>query len=345
MTVYLPPPDTNPYLKLLAAALQRCQAAIRTMPVVLSEKWLSTARIDGPSVLHFHWPSYSYTDPDRAQMTEYVRAWAQSLAYAKSIGFKVVWTAHNLYPHEQTHNDLEQEGRQILLDSCDAVIAHCCAGVALLRQHFNLKSRCVVIPHGHYRGVYGKPAEKSEAREKLGLPRNGTVYLFFGQIRAYKGLERLLNIFVALPESVGTLLVAGPAMDVGLARAIVNVSRNGRNVIVHPFFVPDSEVKLYFGAADVLVLPYSDVLTSGTTVLAHSMGRPVIAPALGCLSEMVPAGTGWLYNSDSDNSLREALEMAASSLHQDCSQKCLQFALTKDWPGIAEKTLAMYLDL
>jgi len=49
---------------------------------------------------------------------------------------------------------------------------------------------------------------------------------------------------------------------------------------VHPFFIPDREVSLYFGAADLVVLPYADVLTSGTAGLAHSMSRRLVARGL-----------------------------------------------------------------
>ena len=345
MTVFLPPPDTNPYLTLLAAALEQCQVTVRAMPVVLSEQWLSTPRSSTQAVLHFHWPSYSYAHSNRARMVEYVRSWAQILVRAKALGFQIVWTVHNLYPHEQIHNDLEHEARQLLLDSCDSVIVHCHAAIPLLQARFNIKAKCAVIQHGHYCGIYGKAADSAEARQTLGIPQQGTVYLFFGQLRPYKGLEGLVRLFSSLPENLGTLLIAGPTLDAALARKLIGQSRCRRNIIVHPFFIPDREVSLYFGAGDVLVLPYADVLTSGTAVLAHSMGRPVIAPLLGCLPEMVPAGTGWLYDANSDDGLRKALELSQGPLNSATSERCINFALLKEWRGVAEKTIKVYSDL
>jgi hypothetical protein len=76
MTVFLPPPDRNPYLRLLSGGLQLCGLTLRTMPVVLSAEWLSTVATGGPSVLHFHWPSYGYSDSNRGRMAEYVNSWA-----------------------------------------------------------------------------------------------------------------------------------------------------------------------------------------------------------------------------------------------------------------------------
>jgi glycosyltransferase involved in cell wall biosynthesis len=315
---------------------------MRTMPVVLTDKWIDQMT---PGVLHFHWPSYAYSDLNRAKMAEYIGQWARTLLRAKTKGFKIVWTAHNLYPHEQMHADLERDARFLLVELCDAVIVHCCAATGLLREHFGMKARHAVIPHGHYCGVYGKTWEAGEARQKLGLENDGTVYLFFGQMRAYKGLDGLLNVFGSMPEDRGTLVVAGAALDADLARRIIGKNRQQRNVVVHPFFIPDAEVGLYLGAADVIVLPYRDVLTSGATVLAHSMGRPVIANAQGCMREMVPEGTGWLYDSDEDEALREVMESAAGRLKAETADRCVQFALTRDWAAVGEKTLALYSSL
>lgn len=342
MTVFLPPPDTNPYLRLLAASLAQCQVTVRTMPVVLSEQWLATVQPSGSTVLHFHWPSYAYLDTDRKLMAEYVRSWVQALGVAKALGFKIVWTAHNLYAHDGTHRDLEREAQQALLDACDSVIVHCRAAEPLLRAHFRVSAPCSLIPHGHYCGVYGQPVETKQARRTLGVPEDGTLYLFFGQLRPYKGLERLLRVFGSLPETIGTLLIAGAVLDAAFARRLLSGCRRQDNIFIHPFFVPDREVSLYLGAADLLVLPYSDVLTSGATALAHSMGRPVIAPALGCLPEMVPGGTGWLYQPDSEEALANALETAQGPLSSETADRCLRFALQKDWRAVAEKTMAAY---
>ena len=43
-------------------------------------------------------------------------------------------------------------------------------------------------------------------------------------------------------------------------------------------FVPDGEVQHYLLAADAVVLPFKEILTSGSAMLALSFGRPVVAP-------------------------------------------------------------------
>ncbi len=75
------------------------------------------------------------------------------------------------------------------------------------------------------------------------------------------------------------------------------------------------------------------------------VGRPVVAPALGCLPEAVPEGTGWLYRDDSDNALRNALLSAAGPLTATTSESCLRSALRYDWRGVGEKTAQLYARL
>jgi glycosyltransferase involved in cell wall biosynthesis len=342
MVVYLPPPDTNPYLRLLSASLQQRNAAVRTMPVAFSEQWLSAAQPPAGSVLHFHWPHYGYQDADRERMRQYVQAFQMALDRAASLGLGIVWTAHNLRPHESAHPDLEQQATQALLDRSRAVIVHCEAAIALLRANFRVSAPCAVIPHGHYIGVYGPPAEPAAARHALGLPPQGTVYLSFGQVRAYRGLEYLLEVFASLAHPSSALLIAGHAVDPPLARKLLAAARAHPLVHVHPFFIPDREVSLYFGAADVVVQPYAEVLTSGTAVLAHSMSRPVIAPSLGCLTQSIPPGTGWLYDPASPHALRDALQLAHGPLTPATAARCRELALRNDWRSAAEKTLAAY---
>ncbi len=313
------------------------------MPVVLTEEWLKSASGSGGgnSILHFHWPSYGYADRLREKMEQYVGEWGRTLALAKSLGFKIVWTVHNLYPHEQIYRDLEQKARRILLSECDATILHCQSAAALLQSHFGYAGRSAVIPHGHYGGIYGQPADRCVARSRLGL--SGTVFLFFGQLRPYKGLEALIRAFRGCEDfSEDTLLIAGATMHADFSRRLLSLARDARNVVIHPFFIPDGEVALYLGGADVVVLPYAGVLTSGTAVLAHSIGRPVVAPRIGCLPETVPAGTGWLYDAEDEDDLLRALRLAKAEKGEAVSQRCLEFAARHHWGLVGEKTVELY---
>ena len=67
--------------------------------------------------------------------------------------------------------------------------------------------------------------------------------------------------------------------------------------------VPDDRMQVYLRAADAVVLPYRDVLTSGSAILAMTFGQPVIAPAIGCLPESLGSEGTILYDADAPDGL------------------------------------------
>jgi glycosyltransferase involved in cell wall biosynthesis len=111
-------------------------------------------------------------------------------------------------------------------------------------------------------------------------------FLFFGRIRKYKGVEDLLAAFSVIPQDVTAhLTVAGRCDDPALRSRLALLARiAGPNLALRLGHVPDAEVAPLLAAADVVVLPYRRVSTSGSAVLALSHGRPLIVPELAGLA-------------------------------------------------------------
>ena len=95
-------------------------------------------------------------------------------------------------------------------------------------------------------------------------------------------------------------------------------------------------------AADAAVLPFRDILTSGSAILALSHGRPVIAPAMGCLPGTLPADATFLYDPDADGALADAMRQAAAADLAVMGARARAYAETIDWGPIAEQTAALY---
>ena len=121
-----------------------------------------------------------------------------------------MWQVHNLHPHEVESAALEVATYQGLLDRCDLVVHHCPASMELLRKHYSVSpaQKSVVTPFGNYLS-YPNSSSRDEARRRLGLPLDGLVFLHFGAIRAYKGLDLLLDAFSVTRVRAKCLLVAG----------------------------------------------------------------------------------------------------------------------------------------
>jgi glycosyltransferase involved in cell wall biosynthesis len=146
----------------------------------------------------------------------------------------------------------------------------------------------------------GKAPDREAAKKTLGLSARN-VALLFGHLRPYKGLDIALDAWRLVRTEV-TLLVAGePWWNTGLNIAQPNVRLDLR-------FIPDSEIATYFAAADVVVAPYRTESQSGVALTAFHFGRPVIATAVGGLSELIDGRNGILVPPEDPEALARAVD-------------------------------------
>ena len=147
-------------------------------------------------------------------------------------------------------------------------------------------------PHPVY-DHFGAVEPREKALERLGLDPQYRYLLFFGLVRAYKGLDWLLEAFAdeRLRKYPLRLLVAGEFYDA--KEPYLEILRSHgleAEVIVHDAFVPDHQVKDYFNAADIVVQPYKSATQSGVTQIAYHFGKPMLVTNIGGLEEIVPNG-------------------------------------------------------
>jgi glycosyltransferase involved in cell wall biosynthesis len=230
----------------------------------------------------------------------------------------------------------------------DAVIAHSRAARELLEDRYGPLPRCVVVPHGSYIGLYGPLRDRAASRAALGLPAAGPVLLNLGTLRPYKNVEHLIDVFATLsPETRGTLLVAGAAKSAAYVEELRRRAAAVPGVELRATYIPDDQLPVYLAAADIVVLPYRSLLTSGILLWALSYARPVVAPAFGPVRELLQEGhTGFLFAPGDDDSLRGALMRALA--HPDLpALGAAGLALAEEfaWPAIAARTAQVYRDV
>jgi beta-1,4-mannosyltransferase len=95
-------------------------------------------------------------------------------------------------------------------------------------------------------------------------------------------------------------------------------------------------------AADVAVLPFLDVLTSGSAILALSFGKPVILPDIGCLPELIDDSMGQLFDPKNTNGLKEAMAAIRERDVTVLSTAAFERAESLHWDGIAERLAVLY---
>src|SRR5262249_39902332 len=107
------------------------------------------------------------------------------------------------------------------------------------------------------------------------------------------------------------LVIAGSFADPAYREAIEQRAREDARVTLHARFIPDAEVQCYLAACHAVVVPYREILTSGTAMLAMSFGRPLISVNLGNLRDLVAPVNGVLYDPDDPKGLSAAMRACA----------------------------------
>jgi glycosyltransferase involved in cell wall biosynthesis len=344
LQVYSLPPQllTSPYLDQLYAPMSDFGIDVQRTRPRLAIPGLLRGR--EPRVLHIHFFDELTQHPNRAQTAVRSLAFLALLRALKLRGVRLIWTAHNLSPHELLHPDWGFVVYRLAARWCDAVIAHSYAARTMLEDSYGSLPHCAVIPHGSYIDLYGPRRNQAESRATLGLP-SGRILLNIGTLRPYKNIEGLIDAFSLLPEtSRGTLLIVGAAKSQTYAESLRHKVEQTPGAQLRLQFVPDEVLPLYLAAANAVVLPYHSLLTSGILLWALSYARPVIAPAFGPVAELVREGEqGFLFAPGDQDSLRTALERALT--HPDLESlgaSGLSIAREFAWPRIAAATAECY---
>ncbi len=337
----------NPYVSLLGSALQAQDPGLEWWVTVdLSPEW-AAAYGDRLDVLHLHWPELFYQAERVLGRFRTILAFLKTLAELQQRGVALVYTVHNLLPHEVRWPWLDRLATLWLLRRADAIHVHdpeTAREVGRLR--WGGRRRGVwIIPHGHYIDAYPNVHTRAEARAYLDLPEEAFVYVFLGQIRPYKGLDALLDTFRRIARERDRLVVAGNArprdglyVEHLLRRAAVDP-----RITVRVGYVPDDQVQDYMNGADICVLPYRRAVTSGSALLAFSFGRPIIAPRLGPFPRLVGADErGVLYDPDDEFGLATALVRARELDLEKAGTAALAYARRFDWNDLARQHLEAY---
>lgn len=338
----------NPYQTLLAGALQQEQVNVhfpagyrRIFPIFRAMQDCH----DPVQVLHLHWINPYLKGTNWLLRLLYSLKFLLDIFLVRMTGVRVVWTIHNRLAHEAQFPGLELWTVRWLVKLVDRIIVHHQAARSELAElyQFNLE-KATVIPHGHYRSLYGNAIDSSEARAILGLPAAGKVYLNLGMLRPYKGIEQLLQTWKQHPEITAdhTLLIAGKPKDETYGQQLVEQATAVKGIVLHQGFIDDHLIPVYLSAADVVILPFKDILTSGSLILAMSFDRPIIAPRMPGIAETLGTASDLLYAPQDEQGLLNAIQKSVNSdltaLRHFVERECDRF----NWKFIAGETAQAY---
>lgn len=332
----------NPYQTLLAKALkvEHVQTIFpagykRVFPI------FRQAQKHQVSLIHLHWPDPYFKGGSLSIKLIYGIKLICDVICCRLSGKRIVWTIHNLVSHDSRFCSIEQNSYILLAALSSALIVHSLFAATEVQKMYkaNIK-KMFVIPHGHYREVYGQTMAKNVAREKLNLPMHANIFLNFGMVKPYKGLEELIKIWKE--NDFGLLLIAGQAMNENYKVYIGDLINNHPEIIWFNQFVPEDEVHFYFSSADVVILPFRSVLTSGSLMLAFSFGKPVIAPSIGIAKEIFENVDELLYDPGNTQGLARSIKKSCSVDLLGLSKGIAERIDIFNWNEIGKKTAEVY---
>ena len=203
---------------------------------------------------------------------------------------KCIGLIHNMIPHEKSL--LNKLFAPHFVKSMDGFVA---LSKSVLNDIASLdmqnKPKCFV-PHPLY-DHFGEIIGRNESVKQLNLDDNYHYMLFFGLVRAYKGLDLLIDAFAddRLRKYPVKLIVAGEFYD-DPKPYLEQIKNHDLQdfVIIHNQYISDNNVKYYFNTADIVVQPYKSATQSGVTQIAYHFEKPILVTNVGGLGEIIPDG-------------------------------------------------------
>ncbi len=299
--------------------------------------WIEAGLGAEGEILHFHWWTF-YLFP----------VFFTAAAVAKLRGKKIVCTIHNVVSHES--GSLDRIFSRIIFTLSDRFVVHTKNNKRQLMDYFGVKeNRVEVVPHGIYDFYRDKTIPKAAARSKLGIPKNARVLLLFGNIRPYKGAEELLEAFSIAKEKIRGLflVIAGKAWNPELEAKITNSLMGEDSKLLALKYIPSSEIKLYFGAADAVVLPYNHFeAQSGPGNIALAFEKPLVVSDCGGLPELVK-DKGVIFEAGNSRDLAKRIITVFSTkgMLERLSEDSAELREKYSWKSICQRTMEIYSEL
>ncbi len=250
---------------------------------------------------------------------------------------KKIAILHNVIPHEKRFFD--RSSNKYFLKQNDGFVV---MSDAVLEDLLLLKpdAKYLRIDHPVY-NQFGDKMLRNDALEELGLNTENKYLLFFGFIRDYKGLDLLLQSMNDLTDDVHLIIAGEVYGDWKKYEAqIDNKNLKGR-VHIYTKYIPDEDVRLYFSAADVCVLPYKSATQSGITAISHHFDLPIIATDVGGLKEGVEDGQkGIIVDQPHAHLISNAIKhYFTGNLKERFSEKIKADKSENNWDKFGEKVV------
>lgn len=279
---YPPVVDENPSIELFHNALASKGFVNCSFDFGFKELYKNRERC---KVLLFHWPSYFWDSKSLIKSLLKFSGFAAKTIFAKILGYKLIWSAHNTFPHKINYFPIEKYSRLFMIRWFDIIINHSLNASEERLAAFGIKGKIEVNAiHGHYESVY-KPGGHF-SRSSLGIPLDAKTIFLHANMRDYKGDAEFIDSFIKFAPDDLYLILMGKGCAAGIRRENIKCIEGYRS---------NSEMADLIEISDYFALPYKKITTSGAFFLAVTFKKPIIATNLPFFVKHIYPDTGLLY--------------------------------------------------
>ena len=252
-------------------------------------------------ILHYHWFEF--------QGLKQLLALPYKLLCISIFSFlntRIVWTVHNLQPHDQKYLRLHLILHQWLAKKADKLHLHSPSLLDRSSDYLKIASNSAkwgILEHPEFPS---KQIPKSEALAhinslfKLNIPSNELLLLLFGNISEYKGIDSFISLSKSIPTSFH-VLIAGP-IKIGQQhthqKILDAIGSDSDRYHYHPYFIEEKHYSYLLSSADYCVFNYKDILSSGGAAMAKSYNKAIIAPRIGMFRDLEDKPNVLLFSSE-----------------------------------------------
>jgi beta-1,4-mannosyltransferase len=321
--------ESNKYNELLSRSLEEQGLVVKEF------NKFQIFKLKKNDIFHFHWISYAYQSDNIILFILKSVFLIMYLLLLKIKGVKIVWTLHNLYPHNIKFKIMERIVRSIIIRLVNRVIVASKSIKEAVKNEFKLTEKKIsIVRHGNYLNAY---PEKKIYKKDYGIQSDSFVFLFFGAIKKYKNVIYLIEEFLKSDVHKKSVLVIAGKPD-SYMRKKLEFYKDSKNLKLDLRFIPEEELFGLIKMSDIVVLPYKEITTSGSAILALTAKTPFIAPKTAFFTEYFNEDVCFLYE---DRQLRYVLSDAQNK--KFCIDSFNSILNSLDRTKIAIKIKQIYL--
>ncbi|TWU66996.1 hypothetical protein V7x_25680 [Crateriforma conspicua] len=303
--------------------------------------WNTDAKYD---IIHLMWPeTYCFHSPPNAGLLKRLRAtlgiWRRKAHLVQSV--------NNFYPHGYIGNTAYWELYNIFYESCHLVHHFSNSSLEQVSGEWPVvENRRQIVTHAvNYRHLVHADSCRKKLRSDFGLDNDAFVLLCFGAIRNWS--EARLLIRALSQTSIQGFRVLNAARYRRVPGSITSMAqklswRFWARFSTKFFFdqvIPDEDVYRFFGAADAVVVPRIDSLSSGIPMMAMTFGRCTVAPDSQTFREYLPEEANEFYTPGDPESLSAAIQRLALRPRASAEAKNFEQGSSYSWKSVITKCL------